>query len=218
MLSAELDGAVELRTAMRKFTPDLANNLEAYMAHALRPIISKARAEVPSEAPLSKWALYSREKKGKFPFYNSAEIKAGIEASTEPTKPNRKGFAYAAEVVNSTAVGSIIETAGRKSGPDGRKQQPKGMTKNKKYSQSANPNAGKQFIDALEPIFKAQSKTRKGASGRRKMNGRLIFKAWGEDQGKILGNIFYVIDRTIQEFHKRTGNVHVTAQRKVNNG
>ena len=216
MLSAELDGAVELRTAMRKFTPDLANNLEAYMAHALRPIVSKARGDVPSEAPLSRWALYSREKKGKFPFYNSAEIKAGIDSSTEPTKPNRKGFAYAAEVVNSTVTGSIIETAGRKN-PYGRKQAQKGDT-SRKYSQSANPNAGRQFINALQPLYKVKSKNRKGASGRRKMNGRLIFKAWGEDQGKILGNISGVIDRTIQEFHRRTGNTHVTAQRKVNNG
>jgi len=203
MLSAEVDGAVELRAAMRKFTPNLANNLEAYIAHALRPIVSKAKGYVPSEAPLSKWALYSRERKGSFPFYDSAEIKAGIEASTEPTKPNRKGFAYAAEVVNSTVVGSIIETAGRKN-PNGRKQAQRGDT-SRKYSQSANPYAGKQFIDALEPIYKAQSKTRKGASGRRKMNGRLIFKAWGEDQGKINGNIISVVDKTIQEFYKRTG-------------
>ena len=57
MLSAELDGAVELRKAMHKFTPNLANNLEAYMAHALRPIVNKARGEVLSEAPLTKWAL-----------------------------------------------------------------------------------------------------------------------------------------------------------------
>lgn len=203
MLSAELDGAVELRKAMHKFTPNLANNLEAYMAHALRPIVSKARGEVPSEAPLSKWALYSREKKGNFPFYNSAEIKAGIDSSTEPTKPNRRGFAYAAEIVNSTATGSIIETAGRKN-RNGRKQAQKGDT-SRRYSQSANPYAGKQFIDALEPIYKVQSKTRKVASGRRKMNGRLIFKAWGEDQGKILGNILGVVDRTIQEFHRQTG-------------
>lgn len=207
MLSAELDGAVELRSAMHKFTPDLANNLEAYIEHALRPIVSKARGDVPNEAPLTNWALYSRQRKGKFPFYNSAEIKAGIEASTEPTKPNRRGFAYAAEVVNSTAVGSIIETAGRKN-PNGRRQAPKGDT-NRKYSQSANPKAGKQFIDALEPIFKVQSKNRAGASARRKMNGRLIFKAWGEDQGKILGNILGVIDRTIAEFHNRTNRAHV---------
>jgi len=211
MLSAELDGAVELRAAMRKFTPDLANNLEAYMAHALRPIVSKARGDVPAEAPLSTWALYSRQKKGKFPFYNAAEIKAGIDSSTEPTKPNRRGFAYAAEVVNSTATGSIIETAGRKN-PNGRKQAQRGDT-SRRYSQSANPYAGKQFIDALEPIFKAQSKNHKGASGRRKMNGRLIFKAWGEDQGKISGNILGVVDRTIKEFHNRTAGRFKTIQK-----
>jgi hypothetical protein len=216
MLSAELDGAVELRKAMHKFTPDLANNLEAYMAHALRPIVSNARSFVPSQAPLSTWELYSRERKGRFPMYDSAAIKAGIEASTEPTKPNRKGFAYAAEVVNSTAIGSIIETAGRKN-PNGRKKAQKGDT-SRKYSQSANPYAGKQFIDALEPIFKVQSKNHKGASGRRKMNGRLIFKAWGQDEGKINGTILHVVNKTIQEFHKRTNNSYVTAQRKVNNG
>lgn len=211
MLSAELDGAVELRTAMRKFTPNLANNLEAYMAHALRPIVSKARSYVPNQAPLSKWELYSRGRKGKFPYYNSLEIKQGIDSSTEPTKPNRKGFAYAAEVVNSTVVGSIIETAGRKN-PNGRKQAQKGDT-SRKYSQSANPNAGRQFIRALDPIYKVKSKNRKGASGRRKMNGRLIFKAWGQDEGKINGNILGVVDRTIQEFHRQTGGRFTTIKR-----
>lgn len=212
MLSAELDGGVELRTAMHKFTPDLANNLEAYMEHALRPIVSKARGLVPNEAPLSRWALYSTERKGNFPFYDAVEIKQGIKSSTEPTKPNRKGFAYAAEIVNKTAAGSIIETAGRKN-PNGRRQAPKGNT-SKKYSQSSNPNAGKQFIAALDPIYQVRSKNHKGASGRRFMNGRLIFKAWGEDEGRINGTILAVVDKTIQEFHKRSGNAYLGGTKK----
>lgn len=211
MASAELDGAVELRKAMQKFTPNLANNLEAYIEFALRPIVSKAKGYVPEEAPLSTWALYSKEKRGRFPFYNSGEIKAGIKSSTEPTKPNRRGFSYAAQVMNQSTVGSIIETAGRKN-PNGRKQAAKGDT-SRKYSQSANPKAGKQFIDALEPLYKVQSLNRKGASGRRRMNGRLIFKAWGQDEGKINGNILGVVDRTITEFHRQTGSRFKTVKK-----
>lgn len=210
MASTELDGAVELREAMQKFTPDLANNLEAYIGYALRPIVMKAKGYVPSEAPLSTWALYSSQRKGKFPYYDSAEIKNGIQSSTEPTKPNRRGFAYAAEIVNDSVVGSIVETAGRKN-PYGRKQAQKGDT-SRKYSQSANPNAGKQFIAALKPLYKVKSKNRKGASGRRRMNGRLIFKAWGEDEGKVNGTVLAVIDKTIQEFHNRTKNTHLTVK------
>ena len=74
MASVEIDGGVELRKAMKKFAPDLAANLEKEMNDALYPIVRRARGFVPATAPLSRWEIYSREKKGRFPWYNAMEI------------------------------------------------------------------------------------------------------------------------------------------------
>lgn len=223
MLSAEIDGAVELREAMHKFTPDLANNLENEMAKALQPIVTKARGLVPNAAPLSNWQRYSMLHKGKFPIFNANEIRRGIYSSTTPTQPNRKGFSYAAQIVNSTAAGAIYETAGRKN-PNGRKQNKMvayavktspftqefgGYRRdtNKKYSSSSNPNAGKQFIDSLPELYKTERI--KGQVGRRsrKSDGRLIFKAWGQNQGRVNSAVLTALDTSIKEFHARTNNV-----------
>lgn len=221
MPSVEIDGAVELREAMRKFTPDLAHNLETFMLNALNPIVRKARGFAPVDAPLTQWGIYSAKRIGRFPWYNAIEVRSGIYATTNPSIPNRRGFSYAASIVNTTAAGSIYETAGRKN-PNGRKQAPmvniydnagtpratfsgkRERQSGKRYSQSDNPNAGKQFIDALGPLYKVSRM--KGQSGKlsRKMNGRLIYRAWGEDQGRVNGAILSTIDKTLKDFNNRT--------------
>lgn len=230
MLNVEIDGGVELRERMRKFTPDLADRLENEMRFALNPIVRKARGFVPASAPLSKWNLYSQQRKGNFPYYDAAEIRNGIYLNLDTTKPNRKGFSYAASIVNSTAGGAIYETAGRKN-PNGRKQNPmvnyyanagtKNATlagrkrdSNKRLSQSDNPNAGKQFIDAMGVMYKVARI--KGQSGRvsKKFNGRLIFRAWGEDQGKVNNAVLIAIDKAVKEFHARTKSRYTTSTMK----
>lgn len=230
MLSVEIDGAVELRDAITRFTPDLANNMDTEIRDALRPIVRKARGFVPTQAPLTNWNIYSQERKGRFPWFNSLEIRAGIFQTTETPAPNRRGFSYAASIMNSTAGGAIYETAGRKN-PNGRKQSP--MVKhytdagtpaarfegnyirssNKKMSMSNNPNAGRQFIAAMGPLYKVARQ--KGQSGRvsKKFNGRLIYRAWGEDQGRANGAVLTSIDKTIKTFHARTGRKHKTIRR-----
>lgn len=229
MLSVEIDGAVELRDAMTRFTPDLAKNLDEDMRAALRPIVRKARGFVPAQAPLTNWNIYSQEQKGRFPWFNSLEIRRGIVETTETPAANRKGFSYAASILNTTAGGAIYETAGRKN-PNGRKQNPivayavktgpytqtfGGYRRdtNKKLSSSNNPNAGKQFINAMPPLYK--SGRVKGQSGRRtkRFDGRLIFRAWGEDQGRANNAVLTALDSSIKQFHTRTKNKHKTVKR-----
>lgn len=210
MASVEIDGGVELRNALNSFTPFLARRLEKQMETALIPIVTKARGFLPVEAPLSTWQLYSVQRIGRFPHYNALAIARGIVIDTKPSKPNKKGWAYAASIKNTTAAGAIYETAGRKN-KNGRKPAPKGE-KSRKFSQSANPNAGQQFIQSLGPLYKVQRA--KGQSGRvsRKMNGRLIYRAWGEDQGKALGAVNKAIDDSIREFHSKTFNLFKTVK------
>lgn len=231
MLSVELDGAVELRSAMWRFTPDLAQNLDNEIQSALYPIVRKARGFVPSQAPLSGWESASRDKRGRFPWFNGMEVRQGIYSTTESPKANKKGFTYAASIVNSTAAGSIYETAGRKN-KNGRKQAPmmkkytdagtpnarwqgewiRSGTKNQ--SRSNNPNAGKQFIAAMPPLVKADTLKRAGRPSR-KSTGRLIFKAWAQDQGRTNGAVLTAIDKTIQEFHARTKSKFIGTTKKA---
>ena len=220
-MPVEIDGAVELKAALERFTPDLAYNMEKHIEKALVPIVKEARDLVPAQATLSTWAAYSSKRQGSFPFFNSLQVKAGIKYTTEPTKPNRKGFSYAAMVYNSTASGAIYETAGRKN-PYGRPVNPyagkeKDITdinpellaayqkklKNKKYSRSTNPNAGRQFIQSMPPLVDARNNKMRGRRGRN-MKGRLIYKAWKHNNGKAYDAVNFAIQDAINEFKKRS--------------
>lgn len=227
-MPTEIDGAVELREALSVFTPDLARNLEKQLDRELAPIVQKARGYVPNSATMSNWAAYSASRKGRFPFYNTLEAKAGIKYTTTPSKTNRKGFSYAARVINRSVTGAIVETAGRKR-PYGRKQDPyfgdrqaqlaakeAGVPRkiNKRYSQSANPNAGRMFINSLGALYDAGGKRKRGRRSK-KMKGRLIYRAWSENEGKVNGAVNTAIDTTIQEFHKRTRGVFTSKTKKA---
>jgi hypothetical protein len=89
-------------------------------------------------------------------------------------------------VVNATAAGAIFETAGRKSGSKGQPWDRNSSSHN--YSHSINPNAGAWFINQV-----GNKGTMTGEGARR---GRLIYRAFAEDQGKIQVHILAAINRT----------------------
>ena len=210
-----ISGVEEVLGFLDRFRPAVANEVEDNVEAAARPVVSKARGFAPSSPPLSGWGKQVGVWGNRS--YDAAEVRGGIGFSDEPTKPNRKGFSYTAYIYNKSAAGSIYETAGRKS-PNGRPWAPSVqhyanagtpqakadyMVRNssKRYSQSANPNAGKQFIRSMGQIYKAQRVP--GQTGRvgRKQNGRLIFRAWAEDQGKVLGAVAKAYSSVINDFN-----------------
>jgi len=219
-MPTELKGAVELRKALKKFTPDLAKNTQKEIAGILKPITTKARGFIPSTAPLSGWANSNQNGAWSNRVWSSSEAKRGIGYKTTPSKPNRKGFRSLARIVNASISGSIYETAGRVN-PQGRPQAPMSrvvaprhenygkMTRsgNKGQSMSNNPNAGQQFIDSMNQtgqIVNAYSRAA-GQAGRasRKLKGRAIFRAWAEDQGKANAAVVKAIQKSKIEFEKR---------------
>ena len=219
-MPTEVKGAVELRKALKKFTPDLAKETQKEIAGVLKPIVTKARGFIPSTAPLSGWAQSTNGTWGNR-VWSSSDAKRGIGYKTTPSKVNRSGFRSLARIVNASAAGSIYETAGRKN-PQGRPQAPMSevvaprhpnfgkMTRSgsKDQSMSNNPNAGKQFIDAMDRTGKIVNayQRQEGASGRasKKMKGRAIFRAWAEDQGKANAAVVRAIEKSKVEFEKRT--------------
>ena len=76
-MPVEVKGAIELRKALRDYAPDLAKKLNFEMAAALKPIVNQARGFMPSQSPLSGWAVRENSK-GKFPMFDPVIAKKGI--------------------------------------------------------------------------------------------------------------------------------------------
>ena len=195
-----LSGALELRKAFKKIEPTLAKESEKEIRGLLKVIVTRARGFVPSQAPLSGWnnAVGVWETR----VFSTSDIKRGIGYSTAASKPNKRGFRSVATIYNKSAAGSIYETAGRKN-PQGQPSQASTKGKYSSYidtsgsvNKSANPNAGRQFIDALPPLVDSQQA---GKAGRRtrKTKGRLLFRAWAEDQGKTNAAVLKAIEKTM---------------------
>jgi len=219
-MPTEVKGAVELRKALKKFTPDLAKETQKELGTILKPITQKARGFIPSTSPLSGWEKEGGGAWGRIAF-SSGEAKRGIGYKATPSKPNRSGFRSLARIVNASPSGSIYETAGRLN-PQGRPQAPLSKvvapghvnfgktirSGTKGQSLSNNPNAGQQFIDAIDRSGKIVNafKRAEGASGRssRKMKGRAIFRAWAEDGGKTNAAVIKAIEGSKLKFENYT--------------
>jgi hypothetical protein len=220
-MPTEVKGAIALRKALKEFTPDLAKETQKEIAGILKPISSKAKGFIPSSSPLSGWAKSNNGTWGNR-VWSSSEAKRGIGYKTTPSKVNRSGFRSLASIYNASVSGSIYETAGRLN-PQGRPQAPLTpvvaprhanfgkMTRSgdKSQSMSNNPNAGQQFIDAMNrtsPIVNAYQR-QQGQAGRanRKMKGRAIFRAWSEDGGKTNAAVIKAIEKSKAKFDAAVG-------------
>ena len=104
-------GGIELRKALKKYTPDLAKEMQKEMASLLKPVTAKARGFIPSDAPLSGWGKASPDAKW---YWNGRAAKKGVGYKTTPSKVNRSGFKSLARIQNASMSGAIYETAGRK--------------------------------------------------------------------------------------------------------
>jgi hypothetical protein len=221
-MPVELKGADKLRKALRKFEPDLAKATTKEMTAVLKPLTSKARGYMPSNSQmLSGWTSASSSSNTTnyrhFPKYDQTEAKRGVKYATTPSRPNRSGFVSLARIMNTSAGGAIYETAGRKN-PEGQPSQASTRGKfsnyidtSNKVNKSLNPNAGKQFIgraNVLGSLVNAKPR-QAGQAGRatRKMTGRVIFRAFAEDQGKVTGAVAKAISNSAIEFKARTGGV-----------
>jgi hypothetical protein len=184
-----IESNADLRKALRRFAPDLEKALKKEIASVLKPVVRQARGFVPSTAPLSGWAPRAFNE-GFFPVYRASEIKARIGYKTTASKANSKGFTSQASIFNASRAGAIYESAGR-ANPQGQVWVgPKGTGKG---SRSRNPNAGRQFIDAMPPL-----------TGSLKGRGRLIFKAWSQNQGRAEGAVRKAISTAELELVRRS--------------
>ena len=163
-MPATVKGGIELRKALKKFTPDLGKETTREIALILKPITARARGYVESPAPLSGW-VKKPNSLGKFPQFDATQVKRGIGYKTTPSKPNRRGFVALAQINNKSAAGAIYETAGRKT-------------------------TGANFVPHLKPLTDSPA-------GR----GRMIFKAWEENQGKAQKAVLAAIQKAADKLN-----------------
>lgn len=200
-----VQGAVAARKALKQLNPEMARQTNKEISSLLRVITTRARGFVPSESPLSGWSTAIQTGNWATRAFDPMTIRRGITYSLAPTRPNDKGFRSVATIYNKSVAGAIYETAGRKN-PNGQPSQASTRGKYSSYidtsnkvNKSANPNAGKQFIDSMGEIYKAKRQEGQGGRVSRKMNGRLIYRAWGEDGGKINAKIIKALEASVNK-------------------
>ena len=172
-MPTEVVGAVALRKALMQYSPDLAKQTQKEVAGALKTIVRDARGFLPSNsAAPSGWLKENQKGKWENRAYDQAVASRGITYQTSPSRANRRGFKSLAAILNKSAAGAIYETAGRKSGIEGK------------------------FTPRLGGDIKGY---------KRKMQGRAMFRAWAEDQGKTNAAVIKAIE---------TANNHVATMTK----
>lgn len=185
-----VEGIVGLRTALNKYAPDLRKQLDAEVKLILKPIIDDARGHVPEQSVLRNFNSPGYVRKSRtgredaFPSYDARIIRKGLTYTLAKKRNDRSGFVSMFTLLNKSRQGAIIETAGRRN-PDGSPR-----------SQSNNPQAGAQFIGAMNQIGALRDFSGKG----RATTGRLLFAAYDRNQGKALDAIMKALDKTAALF------------------
>jgi hypothetical protein len=171
---------------LRKALKAYAPDLDKALKKELKAIAEPLVNKARGYAPATPPVSNWGRQGGRFPFYDASTVKAGIRFSTAKSRKNNRGFSSSTRIVNASAAGAIYETAGR--------------------LPSANkPNSRPNFVASMGGEMK----------GRGKEQGRLIYRAWEEDQGKTRDAIIKAIIRTNDLFQSKTGGAITRGIRKA---
>ena len=184
-MPVNITGVEKTLKAMRSFDPELNRQMNKQIKAVMIPIRDKARGYAPADSTmLSNWTRVKafgpqQTKFRPFPMYNQAETIRGIIYSPGNNKRLPSGFQVSQYVANRSAGGAIYETAGRLSAAT-------------RASESLNKNARAQFLAPLGKIY---------GQGATNDQGRLIFRAWAEDQGRATHSINLAIRIAVNTFN-----------------
>ena len=182
-------GVTEARRVLAKVSPELYKQMNARITVGLKDVQNLARSEVADNIfGLSRFTdtgvvRESRTSRARaFPMYNAALVRKGLTYSIGKQKRTNNGFTALYSMLNKSAAGAIIETAGRLN-PYGDEN-----------SQSNNTDAGAHFINAITGTFGELQQTGKT----RKTQGRLMGDAVSQRKAKLTHEILRSIDDTIE--------------------
>jgi hypothetical protein len=171
-MPATVKGAVELRKALRKFTPDLAKETQKEIKTAIRPISQSAKGYVPDRGSVLSGWLPRQMSEGRFPTFNPSEVRSRIGFKTTPSKANSRGFRAIAQVFNKSRAGSIYERMGK-------------VTPNSTF------------------VLNQDGKYRAPLKGKDRMQGRLLYRAYDENNGKARNGVLKAISSSAAKLNQR---------------
>ncbi len=171
-MPATVKGAVELRKALRKFTPDLAKETQKEIRTAIRPISQSAKGYVPDRGSVLSGWLPRQMSEGRFPTFNPSEVRSRIGFKTTPSKANSRGFRAIAQVFNKSRAGSIYERMGK-------------VTPNSTF------------------VLNQDGKYRAPLKGKDRMQGRLLYRAYDENNGKARNGVLKAISSSAAKLNQR---------------
>jgi hypothetical protein len=182
-------GVDSTKRALRKFDPDLYKAMNKEIGTALKSVSNEAKQKVKPDfisgaMDTGKERVSRTSRSRAFPVYNSSVIRKGLTYSLARQKKNLGGWSAAYSLLNKSAMGAIVETAGRRN-PNGDPR-----------SQSNNPKAGQQFIQELKQEYGSLKQVGKGV----KQRGRLMYSALYNNQGKARDAILKAIETAAKQF------------------
>lgn len=185
-------GVSKMRSALRKVDPNLYKAMNAEIRPELAGMAKEAKLLVPKyllEGAMARGTEpVSRTSRARaFPTFDQTQVRKGLTYSMGRQKKQYNGWQSVYSLLNKSAMGAILETAGRLN-PNGSSD-----------SQSNNPNAGEQFIARANQI----SSLKQFGKGR-KAQGRLAFAAAANNQGKAIAAIMDAIKRTEALFRSQS--------------
>lgn len=182
----EVKGVVEARKILRKLSPDVLKQYNFEISIPLKDIAKTARNMTPDSFDnLTNFSYpgYDRKSniKGRrpFPSFVPTVVRRGLTYSLAKSRANRTGWVSLVSMLNKSAAGAIVETAGRKN------------AYGTSQSRSNNPNAGSQFIAAMN----LDVGTLKQTGTTTKTQGRLMGAALVNNKGKAQTTILKVLER-----------------------
>jgi hypothetical protein len=190
-------GYLDTVKALRKVNPDLYKEMNAEIRSALQEVVTDAKSRVPQSIPkLSQWSENNKRLGPQnFPKWNASYVRRNIQYTTRSSSPNRFGYKVMYGLLNRSHAGAIAETAGNL-GPDGQPWVGPTVDKsfnNRKQSHSSNPNAGRQFIDAIDREI---GETQRIGAEKKKRRGRILVAAYAAQQGRTIDKIMAAIKKT----------------------
>jgi hypothetical protein len=199
-MPVNVTGVQDTLKAMRKFDPDLAKQMNMQIKNAMMPILNKAQGYAPANsAMLSGWtkadAFGPQSRKYRaFPKYDQSEVVKGIiyrqganNSGEVAGAKFRRRFQVTHYIANTSAGGAIYETSGR-------------LSASRKPSRSLNPNARAQFLEPLGPLYGTRG-TSDPRFGNTDQRGRLIYRAWDEDNGKAAQAVNLALNVAVAQFN-----------------
>ena len=229
-MPAEVVGVKDVLAGLSFIDQDMRQRIRVAIDPLMRNVASKAKGFAPNNSEvLSGWSKQSNPEINyrPFPKYDAGTVKAGIGYNSGENQVFKNGFKVSNYVYNVSAAGRIYETAGRRN-PQGRApfqqidpsrpnttfgavQGFEGKARAREYTynrstreySSNNPFAGYQFVTSM-PALTSQPKVKGVRGGGRKTKGRLIYKAWAQDSGKVYDSILNAINATAIKFNKST--------------